>query len=363
MNKSYLKAYVTKIAENKYRAIASTDAVDRYGDIVDQNGWMLEDYMKNPVMLWAHDSNEIPVAKCTNVDRSQNGKMIVDFEFNSADGSPLAPFIKNSYDNGFLNALSVGFLGHERNGNIITKAELLEISFVPVPANQEALRLAMTKGLDLSKNELGDIRADIEKAIEALKKGEVSDELDAEEAYEQKWEKFEEVMEAVNALYTVYMDEKTPVEDFGKLLTETIDLLEEVVANDGIDEDDKEEAKNAVQAKLKAFLGGREVKAGKTISKKNAAVIEACMKHMKLHMDTMGDHMKTHQDHYSALEEMLNTSASSEEGSGKSLDSAKEPATLSLEEAKIVRQQVRSLDSQAGSTLSILNRFISNCEK
>lgn len=156
MKKIELKAYVTKIADNRYRAIASTDAVDRYGDVIDQASWQTVNYMKNPVMLWAHDSSQLPVARTLSLDTSQQGKLITEFEFADATMSPIAPYVKNSYDGGFLNALSVGFMTGQSEGNILSNCELLEISFVPVPANQEALRLAITKGFDL-----GDIKGDV----------------------------------------------------------------------------------------------------------------------------------------------------------------------------------------------------------
>ena len=53
-----------------------------------------------------------------------------------------AQSIKALVDGGFQNASSVGFIPMERQGNTITKAQLLEVSLVPVPANQQALMLA-----------------------------------------------------------------------------------------------------------------------------------------------------------------------------------------------------------------------------
>ena len=41
--------------------VISTDNEDRHGEIVDQNGWELENYMSNPVVLWGHNHFEIPV--------------------------------------------------------------------------------------------------------------------------------------------------------------------------------------------------------------------------------------------------------------------------------------------------------------
>lgn len=361
MNKIFLKALVTKTAANKYQAVATSDAVDRYGDIVEQSGISLDNYMKNPVMLWAHDSSQLPVAKCTGIDRSTPGRTVVDFEFADASQSPLAPYVKNSYDGGFLNALSIGFMELNRKGAVITGSELLEISFVPVPANQEALRKAVTeKSLDL-----GGISADIEKAIDAIKvKGEVADQVGEVEAYEMKWKKWDQISEILSAFWTVYFDVATDVEQFGDLLTESIELLREVAANDGADDDDAYKAAvTSHKERITKMLGGRTVKAGKTISKKNAKIITEAMGHMQECIKCMGEHMDGLGTHRTALEDMLNTSASSDEGSGKGVDSPAESKHLSLEEARIVRNQVRSLDHQANSTLGTLNRFIADREK
>ena len=35
--------------------VLSTDEVDRHGDVVSADGWRLEAYRENPVLLWAHD--------------------------------------------------------------------------------------------------------------------------------------------------------------------------------------------------------------------------------------------------------------------------------------------------------------------
>jgi len=45
----------------------STPTQDRYHDTIDQNGWQLENFRKNPVVLWAHDYSQPPVAKSVNV--------------------------------------------------------------------------------------------------------------------------------------------------------------------------------------------------------------------------------------------------------------------------------------------------------
>jgi len=50
-----IKKY-TKKNKDVVTFIASTDDVDRYSDIIDQGSWILENYKKNPVILFNHNS-------------------------------------------------------------------------------------------------------------------------------------------------------------------------------------------------------------------------------------------------------------------------------------------------------------------
>jgi len=149
MNKTFLKGYIQKSVEvDTYEFIASTSSVDRQGDSIDQSGWELDNYKKNPVILFAHDYSQLPIGKAIEIKQTET-TLEIKIQFASEKANPKAQQVKQLVDDGMLSTLSVGFIQKERNGNIITRAELLEISVVPVPANQEALRLAY-KGLDES---------------------------------------------------------------------------------------------------------------------------------------------------------------------------------------------------------------------
>lgn len=55
-----------------------------------------------------------------------------------------AQMLRQLYDEGIIKTVSVGFIPKERDTNdqkVITKAELLEVSFVPIPANPNALSI------------------------------------------------------------------------------------------------------------------------------------------------------------------------------------------------------------------------------
>ena len=52
MDTQYTEATITKADDGSFIAIASTNSVDRHGEVVDNNGWDLKAFNKNPVLLW-----------------------------------------------------------------------------------------------------------------------------------------------------------------------------------------------------------------------------------------------------------------------------------------------------------------------
>ncbi len=144
--------------DRKFKVIASTEDLDRYNEIIDQSGWVLDSYMKNPVILWAHDHTQLPIGVADKV-YVDGDKLIVEGRFAPADANPMAEQVKKLYDAKIIRTVSVGFLGLEwvdfddGDGTVKRKwikQELLEVSFVPVPANPHAISLIKQKNLDYS---------------------------------------------------------------------------------------------------------------------------------------------------------------------------------------------------------------------
>lgn len=137
----------TKAADNTgtFEVIISTADRDRQGDIIMQDGWVLDNYLKNPVVLFGHDYWSLPVGVCDEI-KVIDGKLVAKGRF---AGHAFAQEIRKLYDAGMLRTTSVGFIPLEQEGNVILKAELLEFSFVPVPANPMALSLAHEKQINL----------------------------------------------------------------------------------------------------------------------------------------------------------------------------------------------------------------------
>lgn len=124
---------------------ASTAALDRQGETIDQNGWMLDSYRRNPVILDSHRYGSIDdvIGRAVRVEPTENG-LEVDVEFAETERGQMA---RRMVDQGFLKTVSVGFRSLERrpaaNGQPMqhTKSELLEVSMVAIPANREAVRI------------------------------------------------------------------------------------------------------------------------------------------------------------------------------------------------------------------------------
>lgn len=122
-------------------AIISTESTDRVGDVIKQDGWVIDGFMKNPVVLWNHDYSRPPIGKCINLV-VRDGRLEAVTKF--AD-SEFGREIFSLYEGGHLSAFSVGFRPIEwippKNGKgyCYTKSELLEYSCVPVPANADAV--------------------------------------------------------------------------------------------------------------------------------------------------------------------------------------------------------------------------------
>lgn len=140
----FLEAFIEKDAGGVLTAVASTNTVDRRGEIVDNNGWDLKAFKKNPILLWGHDHSQLPigVSKKTWVEGTgKQAKLMIQPEIHEV--TPTAMAVKELINRGILKTLSVGFRPLESpDGTTFTKNELLEVSVVNVPANADAMMLA-----------------------------------------------------------------------------------------------------------------------------------------------------------------------------------------------------------------------------
>jgi hypothetical protein len=131
------------------RITISTGSPDRDRDRVFPRGARLDDYLKNPIVQWGHNYFDpwATVGRSSSIEIGDDG-VIADFDLrpaaNEADPQNIVLLL---WDGEWVRTASIGFIPlkaepNEFGGLDFLEWELLEWSLVPVPANQDALRLA-----------------------------------------------------------------------------------------------------------------------------------------------------------------------------------------------------------------------------
>ena len=120
---------------------ANTVTKDRAGDVIPKDTWLksnaTSNYSKNPIILAFHDHSK-PIGKATNWYADDNGLFI------EAKISKGAGDVYHLIKDGVLSTFSVGFYIHDAEYHsktdtyMITDLELLEVSVVSVPCNQDS---------------------------------------------------------------------------------------------------------------------------------------------------------------------------------------------------------------------------------
>lgn len=144
VNSSFTKSEPTTTDESvemlTIKGYASTNDVDRHGDIVPASVWEkgIQNYLKNPVILAYHD-HSAPIGRMTEHTVDEKG-LLVKARISSAAGD-----VYNLVKDGVLTAFSIGFRIVDAEYNsaaelfVVKELELHEISVVSVPANQNTL--------------------------------------------------------------------------------------------------------------------------------------------------------------------------------------------------------------------------------
>lgn len=135
------------------RSVITTDRPDRSGDVVVPTGLRnAEEFLLNPVVLWAHNRSAVPpIGTCEWLD-VQPHRVVAETRF--AQHVPFAEDVFRLYEQGVLKGWSIGFIprkafripSHTGDGLRIDTWDLLEYSAVPIPDNPGALTLAVQKG-------------------------------------------------------------------------------------------------------------------------------------------------------------------------------------------------------------------------
>jgi HK97 family phage prohead protease/HK97 family phage major capsid protein len=118
---------------------ANTTSVDRSGDVIPKTAWEtgMANYLKNPIILSQHDYDE-PIGKMVDYKIDSKGLWV------KARISAAAEDTFNLIKDGILSTFSVGFLIKDATYDAVTdlfvikELELLEISVVSIPCNQDS---------------------------------------------------------------------------------------------------------------------------------------------------------------------------------------------------------------------------------
>jgi phage head maturation protease len=143
------------------RSVITTGQPDRAGDVVVPTGLRnAEEYLLNPVVLWAHDRARVPpIGRCAWLD-VQPRRVVAETHF--AQGVRFAEDVFRLYEQGVLRGWSIGFIPRRavrladprpilpdagRAALRVDEWDLLEYSAVPIPENPGAVTVALQKGL------------------------------------------------------------------------------------------------------------------------------------------------------------------------------------------------------------------------
>jgi HK97 family phage prohead protease len=149
---------------------ASNSAPDRYGDRVFVAGMDLSAWEANPILLYEHDRRQ-PVG--TGKAWKDGDALFVSPVFTRATAKGRE--VENLVDEGVIRGVSVSFIPkasepNEHGGLDYLESELLEVSFVSLPANPQALRVK-SMNADIRK-ELTTVAYRLLELLDAEKKAE-----------------------------------------------------------------------------------------------------------------------------------------------------------------------------------------------
>ena len=211
-----------------FKVVASTEDSDRSWEIIKASGWDYTNFMKNPVIIANHVYKiENIVGKATSIYVKDN-QLIIEWVF--SESNPLGKLLADLYEEWMVKTVSVWFIPKSRdesNKRIITNAELLELSFVAVPCNPNALSLDQKSLLEqfwLIKNEEVWSSSSLENCCD----GGVNDSTDNSSIEENSQNSTKEILSTLNDIKALL---ETLVDGNTKKLSEANILAKETLQN------------------------------------------------------------------------------------------------------------------------------------
>lgn len=128
------------MANNKFTV--SDETLNSYGSVILTSGINIARFQRNPIMLYMHDRDKGVIGRWENITK-EGDKLTAEAIFD--DATELGAKVKHQVESGFLRSASIGIENckcETINGvQTIVECDLIEISIVDVPANENAVRL------------------------------------------------------------------------------------------------------------------------------------------------------------------------------------------------------------------------------
>ncbi len=128
------------MANNKFTV--SDETLNSYDSVVLTSGINIARFQRNPIMLYMHDRNKGVIGRWENITK-EGDKLTAEAVFD--DGTELGAKVRHQVESGFLRSASIGIENckcETINGvQAIVECDLIEISIVDVPANENAVKL------------------------------------------------------------------------------------------------------------------------------------------------------------------------------------------------------------------------------
>lgn len=162
--------------------VLSDESLNSQGFRVMTEGIVLDQFKKNPVMLFSHNMDMLPIGVWENI-RVEDGKLLADAVFDQEDEE--AKKIEKKVENGIIKCCSIGFRVLEwsedpelllpgQKYDTVTKAELIECSICAVGANRNAMALYDSNGEKIEITEEKMLSLGFKKIDKPLQSGSVN---------------------------------------------------------------------------------------------------------------------------------------------------------------------------------------------
>ena len=158
---------VEVIDNRTLKFVFSTNKTDYTEDKIEQN-FDLERFRKNPVFLYDHQSEKLPIGRVISfINEGNKTTGEVEFWLNPdpietwSEVDKLANTVYNQYKQGYLKGVSIRIKPIEANVNLeskngkgihVKKSMLLEISATSLPMNEDSLKKHLTQEEDINMN-------------------------------------------------------------------------------------------------------------------------------------------------------------------------------------------------------------------